>query len=180
MRIYRANLVISKALTINYASFCHNVFAVILDVFVKEINFLSKIISICLHSMKNQHPDFPHVLLKEPQTGRVLPQKVPPLDCKPHFFLYWWKRERTKQQGRECRGGSEAAELRSLVASPVSSVSNMWIVEAQRLLANDKSLRKGANRGTCRPFSVRKPLTEDAFIDADPKVVGESLNKLLF
>lgn len=56
----------------------------------------------------------------------------------------------------------------------------MWIVEAQRLLANGKSLRKGANRGTCRPFSERKPLTEDAFIDADPKVVGESFNKLLF
>lgn len=110
MRIYRANLVISKALTNNYVSFCHNVFAVILDVFVKEINFLSKIISICLHSMKNQHPDFPHVLLKEPQTGRVLPQKVPPLDCKPHFF-YTGGRER----GRITKGESaeEGVKLQS-------------------------------------------------------------------
>lgn len=78
-------------------------FAVILDVFVQEKKLLVKIISICLHSMKNQHPDFPHVLLKKnPQTGRVLPQKVPPLDCKPHFFFYTGGRER----GRSSKGES--------------------------------------------------------------------------
>lgn len=40
MRIYRTNLVISKALTNNYPSFGHTMFAVILDVFVQEKNFL--------------------------------------------------------------------------------------------------------------------------------------------